>query len=169
MARKASTADGIAGNPRGVVWGTDDDEVVVHHRPPLGAEPLLHKGQFRRGAVGQHDVDFAAFAQLQRRPGADRDRLEGVAGRLGEQRTERIEQAGIGGAGRRGQDDVLRAGPRLDDRRALRAHRSGGNDPDAHPETERDEKNTLPTHASSLRVSARQPARTSPPVMHDHA
>ena len=116
---------GRAGDAGRVVRGADDDEVVVHHRAPLGAVALVHECLFRRGTVGQHDIGFTPFAQLQRGAGADRDRLQGVAGLLREQRTS---------ASSKPVSAVLVVVARMTswgrcapNRRALDAHRSGGN------------------------------------------
>ena len=159
---------GISRDPRRVVFGSDDDEVVEHHGPALGSVPLLHKGLFRRGAVRQDHVGFAPFAQLQGGPGADGNRLEGVPSRVLEERTEGIEQTGIGRAGRRRQDDIprTRAGHRC--RRLLRRERRRRETNGRHHQEDANHGLNA-SHGPALRAHVLCRTPTSPSVRHDRA
>ena len=79
-------------DPRRIVSGADKNEVVVHDLAPNAAEAVAHKLQFPGFVMHQHDVAFAAFADLERLPGADRNHQNVDAARLRKHRQQVAEQ-----------------------------------------------------------------------------
>src|SRR5215471_3642886 len=59
------------GDPRRIIFGANENKIVVHNLAPNAAEAFAHKLQFLNFVVNENDVAFAAFADLERLPGAD--------------------------------------------------------------------------------------------------
>ena len=68
----------------------------------------LHALRFR--GMRQHDVGVATPPHRERLPAAHRDHLHAVAGLALEHREQRVEQPGVAGGGRGGEEDFVRLG-----------------------------------------------------------
>jgi hypothetical protein len=90
---------------RRILGRADEDEVVEHHGPTLDAGAGGHERRFRGRRMDQEHVGLAALAQLQRGSGADGDRFDPAAGGSFEEGQQLVEEAGVLGAGRGGEED----------------------------------------------------------------
>ena len=96
--------------PAGSLFGSDQDEVVVHHRLALEPEALGDEFLLLRPGMDEDDVGIAAPAGVERLAGALRDDADLDAGLRLEQRQDMAEQAGILRRGRRGYGDEAAVG-----------------------------------------------------------
>ena len=110
----------------------DDDEIVVHHRQPLGREAFGDELLLGGGVVHEHHVGVPAARHVERLTGADRNHADVDAGGLLELRQQVAEQAGLlGRRGRRHHDAlVLRPGRR--NRHRAQQQRPSSNDLHVH-------------------------------------
>ena len=81
--------------PAGSLFGSDEHEVVVHHRIALHALAFGKEFFFRRFCVHENDVGIAAAAGVERLAGTLRDDFHLDPGLLLEQRQNVSKQAGI--------------------------------------------------------------------------
>ncbi len=99
---------GHAAQARRIARRTDEQEVVVHHEAAAHEVARVDQRALRVRRVRQHHVRVTAPAHGQRLPAAHGDHLDGVVGLPLEHGEQAVEQAGVAGGGRRGEDDHAR-------------------------------------------------------------
>jgi hypothetical protein len=97
-------------DPRGIVFGADDDEGVVHDEPAVPHLPFLDVLLLHRGGVRERHVGLSAPGEGERLAGAHGDGLHRHARLLLEHRHEHVEQARVLGARGGGEDHDARLG-----------------------------------------------------------